>query len=156
MFFKNLCIFVLWMKVVLALEGLRQGTHNSLVAASLIDYNRSTLAPVSTLLMHGLHEMLRLALTLPMLRLLSSKEQGCKYFWIPSKPCHVGIHWIALTEYSQMSTHVPGFQSFFRFFATFFIGQTSHQQHIRDNLIQYIQSTLTEVCAFHPIRTRYT
>ena len=36
-----------------------------------------------------------------------------------SKPCHVGIHWIALAEYSQMSTHVPGFQSFFRFFASF-------------------------------------
>ena len=29
----------------------------------------------------------------------------------PSKPGHVGIHWKALTEYSQMSTHVPGFQS---------------------------------------------
>ena len=26
------------------------------------------------------------------------------------KPCHVGIHWIALTEYSQMHTHMPGFQ----------------------------------------------
>ena len=26
--------------------------------------------------------------------------------------CHVGIHWIALAEHSQMSTHVPGFQSF--------------------------------------------
>ena len=23
------------------------------------------------------------------------------------KPCHVGIHWIALIEYSQMSTRVP-------------------------------------------------
>ena len=29
-----------------------------------------------------------------------------------SKPCHVDIHWIALAEYSQMSTHVLGFQSF--------------------------------------------
>ena len=38
--------------------------------------------------------------------------QGHKYFWKPSLTCHVGIHWIALTEYSQMSTHVPGFQSF--------------------------------------------
>ena len=28
--------------------------------------------------------------------------------------CHVGIHWIALAEYSLMSTHVSGFQSFFR------------------------------------------
>ena len=33
-----------------------------------------------------------------------------------SKPCHVGIHWIALAEYSKMSTQVPGFQSFFRLF----------------------------------------
>ena len=34
----------------------------------------------------------------------------------PSKPCHSGIHWIALAEYSQMSTHMPGFQGYFRFF----------------------------------------
>ena len=27
-----------------------------------------------------------------------------------------------------MSTHVPGFQSFLRFFASFCIGQISHQQ----------------------------
>ena len=33
-------------------------------------------------------------LTLPMLRLLASKAQGCKDFWKPSKPWHVGIHWI--------------------------------------------------------------
>ena len=51
-----------------------------------------------------------------MLMLLSSKAQGCKD-WL-SKTCHVGIHWKALAEYSQMSTHVPGFQSFFRFFAS--------------------------------------
>ena len=29
----------------------------------------------------------------------------------------VGIHCKALTEYSQMRTHLPGFQSYFRFFA---------------------------------------
>ena len=34
----------------------------------------------------------------------------------------VGIHWNALTERSQMNTHVPGFQSFC-------IGKISHQQH---------------------------
>ena len=28
----------------------------------------------------------------------------------PAKPSHVNIHWIALAEYSQMSTHVLGFQ----------------------------------------------
>ena len=55
-------------------------------------------------------------LTLPMLRLLLFKDQGWKGFWKPSEPCHVGIHWIALAEPSQMSTHMPGFQSFFRFF----------------------------------------
>ena len=56
-----------------------------------------------------------LNLTFPMLRLLSSKPQGGKEFLKSSKPCHVGIHWIALAEYSQMSTHVPGFQLFFHF-----------------------------------------
>ena len=30
----------------------------------------------------------------------------------PSRLCHVVIHWIALAEYSQISTHVPGFQLF--------------------------------------------
>ena len=56
-------------------------------------------------------------LTLPMLRLLSSKALGRHNFWKPSKPCHIGFHWIALTEYSHMSTHVPlRFQSFFRVF----------------------------------------
>ena len=63
-----------------------------------------------------------------MQRLLSSKAQGCKDFWKASKPCHVGIHWMALTEYSQMSTHLPGLWSFFRFFAPFCIGLSSHQQ----------------------------
>ena len=51
-------------------------------------------------------------LNLQMLRLLSSKAQGCKDFWKPSKPCFVGIHWIALAEYSQMSTNMPGIKSF--------------------------------------------
>ena len=55
-------------------------------------------------------------LTLPMLRLHSSKAQKCKYFWKPYKPCHGGIYEKALAEYSQMSTHLPGFQSFFSFF----------------------------------------
>ena len=27
-------------------------------------------------------------------------------------PYHVGIHWISLAEYSQLSTHVLGFRSF--------------------------------------------
>ena len=57
----------------------------------------------------------------------STRKQ--RNLWKTLKLCHVGIHWIALVEYFQMSTHLPGFQSFFRFFAWFCIGQISHQQH---------------------------
>ena len=60
-------------------------------------------------------------LTPPMLRLLWSKAHGCKDFWKPSKPCHVGIHWKAPTEYFQMSTHVPRFPSFFQIFLHHFV-----------------------------------
>ena len=42
-----------------------------------------------------------------------SKAHGHKDFWEPSKPCHVGTHWKVLSEYSQMRTNVPVFQSFF-------------------------------------------
>ena len=49
-------------------------------------------------------------LTLVMLRLRLSEAQVCKDFFKRPKPCCVGIHWIALAEYSQMNTHVPGFQ----------------------------------------------
>ena len=35
--------------------------------------------------------------------------QSIGIFWKPFKLCHVDIHWIVLAEYSQMSTHVPGF-----------------------------------------------
>ena len=58
-----------------------------------------------------------------MLRLLSFKAQGCKDLWKPSKSCHVGIHWIALAENSQMSTHMPGFQSFSDFFHHFVLAK---------------------------------
>ena len=70
------------------------------------------------------------ALTIPMLRLLSPKAQGYKDFYKPSKPCHVGIHWKALTEYSPMNTHVPGFKSFFPDFCiVFVIYKISHHLH---------------------------
>ena len=56
-----------------------------------------------------------LILTLPKLMPLSVrlKHKDAKIFERPSKLCHVGIHLIALPEYSQMSTHVP--ESFFCF-----------------------------------------
>ena len=52
------------------------------------------------------------------------KHKDANIFQKPSNPCHVGIHRIALAEYSQMSIHVPGVQSFFdsKFFASFCIG----------------------------------
>ena len=61
------------------------------------------------------------------MRLNLSKAQECKDFCKPSKLCHVGIHWKALAEYSQMSNHVPGFQSFVRFSVPFCIGKISQQ-----------------------------
>ena len=51
-------------------------------------------------------------------------------FWKPSKPCHVGIHLIALAEYSQMSTHVPGFHHFCRFFASFYLATSGIRVNI--------------------------
>ena len=68
-------------------------------------------------------------LTLPMLRLHSFQAHRWKDFWKSSVPCHVGIHKKALAEYSQMSINVPGFRPFLRFYASFCIGQISHQQH---------------------------
>ena len=52
-----------------------------------------------------------------------SKAQECKDFGKPLNPCHVGIHWIALAEHSQMSTHLQWFQSSFSVFASICIGQ---------------------------------
>ena len=60
-------------------------------------------------------------LTLPMLRLLSSKAQWCKDFRKTTKPCHVGIHSIALVEYSQMSTYMPWIQLIFLGFLHHFV-----------------------------------
>ena len=36
-------------------------------------------------------------------------HNDAKIFEKPLKSCHVGTHWIALWDYSQMITHVPGF-----------------------------------------------
>ena len=47
------------------------------------------------------HKWAKHPITLTMLRLLSSKAQGCKDYRRPSKPCHIGIHWIALAEHSD-------------------------------------------------------
>ena len=41
---------------------------------------------------------------------------------------YVGIHWKALDEYYQMSTHVQGFLSFLSFFIILYWQTYSHQQ----------------------------
>ena len=53
--------------------------------------------------------------TLPRLRLLWGPMHKDAVLWKPFKPSHVGIHWIALAECSQMSTHEPGFDHFSQF-----------------------------------------
>ena len=70
-----------------------------------------------------------LVFTLPMLRLLSSNEQDRKFFFENhlNPVMNVGIPWIALKEYSQISTHMPGFKWFIRIFALFCIGQQQHK-----------------------------
>ena len=75
-----------------------------------------------------------MCLTLPMLRLLSSQAQGRKDFWKPFKPCHVSIHWIALVEYFEMSTHLLGFQSFSGFLHHFVLAKLATTS-IRVNLL---------------------
>ena len=66
------------------------------------------------------------SLTLPVLRLLSSKEQGCKdlkiYIHKP-KLCHVGSHCEALTEYLIIS----------QVFESFCTGEISNLGSIRVN-----------------------
>ena len=60
----------------------------------------------------------------------------CKDLRKSSKPCHVGIHWIALTGYSQMS--MPGFQSFLSYFASFYIGKSSHPRPQKKMIIKFL------------------
>ena len=86
-----------------------------------------------------------------MLRLLLSKHKDTKDFGnIESLSCwylftitivlkisnllgmtnkQYNTNWIALTECSRISTHMPGFQSFFSFFASCFYCKFRNQQH---------------------------
>ena len=77
-------------------------------------------------------------LTLPILRPFSAKAQGRKHFWKPSKPCHVGIHWIAFTEYSQMSTMYQGFSHFLKGFLHHFVLAKLATSSIRVNFANFV------------------
>ena len=48
-----------------------------------------------------------------------TKAQEGKVFLKPSKPCRLGIHWIALVEYSQMSTPYARVSVIFKVLASF-------------------------------------
>ena len=63
-----------------------------------------------------------------MLRLLSFKAQRREDFSSQSKPCHIGIHWIALAEdlYEYLCAMVS---VIFQALASFRNGQIIHQQH---------------------------
>ena len=68
-----------------------------------------------------------------MLRLLPSKVHwDAKVFEKLSKPCHVGIHWLACAEYSQMSTMCQGF-SHFKVFLHHFVLAKLATSSIRGN-----------------------
>ena len=94
-------------------NNVERRTHNHYVSVSCVRIQNSVYQ-IATLF-----SMYASSLILPMLRLVSSKAQWRKDFWKPSKPCHFGIHGKALDEFYQMSTHVPGFQSFFSFLRHF-------------------------------------
>ena len=50
-----------------------------------------------------------------------------------SIPCHVGIHWKALIEYSHMSTNMPGLQSLFmHHFVMTILATTSLRVNVKD------------------------
>ena len=61
-----------------------------------------------------------------MLRLLSSKAQGCNDFLKQFNSCYVGILRIAIAQYCQMNTHVPAFLSFFRFLHHFVLAKLTN------------------------------
>ena len=92
-------------------------------------------------------------LSLSMLRLLLSEAQELKNLWKSSKPCHLGIHWKALIAYSQMSTHLPGFRSFFSFFTLFCFDQISHQQHKGYSQIHLLDSV--NLLVFRSVQRRH-
>ena len=75
-----------------------------------------------------------LHLTLSMLRLLSSKAQEHNNFENHLNPVMLIGNLIALTEHSQMSTYMSGFQSFFRFLHTFVLAKLATSS-IKVNLI---------------------
>ena len=68
-------------------------------------------------------ECRRIALTLPVLGLLSSKAQGCKVFWKASKPCCVGIHWIVLLSTLRWVPVCHGFSHFSGFLHHFVLAK---------------------------------
>ena len=53
------------------------------------------------------------------------KNTRIDIFGKPSKPYHIATHWIALAEYSQMSTHMPGLLLFVHFSHHFVLAKSA-------------------------------
>ena len=81
-------------------------------------------------------------LTLSMLRQLCPKHKVAN-----CKPCDIGFHWIALTEYSQMSTHMPGFQLFSAFLCHFVLAKLATSS-IWVNYIGHVTDLCVLFCCF--------
>ena len=71
-----------------------------------------------------------------------TKHKDATIFEKHLNPIKFGIHCIAPGEYSQMSTHAPGFHSLFRFFASSCIDQFSRKQH---KLSKHLALTITRL-----------
>ena len=75
------------------------------------------------------------------------RAHGPTDLWKPSKPCHIGFHWMALNEYSQMSTHLPSHFSGV-FFASFIMAKLA-TSNIRVNITTICQVTFQGVFFLH-------
>ena len=120
--FAHVSILVIWMNVfcsiLLLMKHFKICFDNSMKMSN--DTNLLKMKLSARLLKMCLFH-LYFMLTLMLLMLLSSNAQKSKNLWKSSKASHVGIHWKALTEYFQISTHLPWFQSFLSFLPSFYV-----------------------------------
>ena len=88
-----------------------------------------------------------------------TKEQEGKVFLKPSKPCRLGIHWIALVEYSHMSTPYARVSVIFKVLASFRIGKlttTSIRVKGSVSILRYIHEHIDalQTDGYHSARIR--
>ena len=75
-----------------------------------------------------------------------------KDVWKSSKPCHVGIHYIAHTECFHMYTQMPGFQQFSAFVHHFVLAKLATTSISVKNIFQQgLTLTLLELVVFEEL-----